>query len=682
MPTAFAMSSSASQTTAADTILAGGSGGSQSVTSSFSSGVIPETPQQRATRLQNEAAERERLEAEAGRDLERIQREAEERQAAILRQTQAQRDREQAILQRQQQEAGTVRFQQEVINDAIRRGSTYVAAPASEMLQNSNQTLLSLMQDANFVAAMQERFTGRNRTTQALESNADLTDADLDVEIMRGILLDSLNGQRILPEQVAEVEYIKKSQHLMLPFALGMRVDKTSQNLTWVPDHDVLQERYRRVSALSFSQLANLVRSNATPQLLRAAIEAIDVPATHVLTRRVEWDNPAWYTVQYRELDGHADTIFTCVSHALQFNCDIRDAGYLFLPHATVSDVEWRRAHEVPPTRLMDHLRPHTRLCIAAMNIEPCAGKELGGWVRAYGVSLGILPAANSFCEREITFEAKLPSTVTMKAATSYMKNFPNPHSLLSLSANVLAMFGLFHLNKDHTYRTNDANMERIGTSYVGTLRTGVNDATFKTFDGFKEVLVRTAPHPFGLAQTYFLARVMGNYSMLTSPLAKRVDTTPPPVQRLFIMLTAIGEWAGVPSGKELVKLYEDEVDVMDAERQLVLASPPSYSDLHRCYGIAQRASMTDKTWGAINAVAPCVHGYVVVVHHSSDAKKDGLGYALSLDNIEREAKGQTSSWASAWANHLDGLDGLSIVDYASANLATARAKKTKERRR
>lgn len=112
----------------------------------------------------------------------------------------------------------------------------------------------------------------------------------------------------------------------------------------------------------------------------------------------------------------------------------------------------------------------------------------------------------------------------------------------MKLWGNILSMFGLFHLSKDHTFRKGNTNMHKIGNSYVKMLRVGTNQATVDSMLANKEIIVRIAPHPFGLAQTYWLAHAMHCYGFLYTTLATRINSFPPPVKRLMLVDAAVSE--------------------------------------------------------------------------------------------------------------------------------------------
>ncbi|KAF5176442.1 hypothetical protein FRX31_033971 [Thalictrum thalictroides] len=186
-------------------------------------------------------------------------------------------------------------------------------------------------------------------------------------------------------------------------------------------------------------------------------------------------------------------------------NCDVRDFSILNDAGMFVRDGDWKDVARVEAGRFNCKLKPFTLQCITGLNFEPCAKNELAAWTQAYGVAVGILPAVNSRLTSEILYTTEFPARDSRSAITKFEKL--NSVDLFPTAMNIIVMFGLFHLNKDHTYRTRDSNMERIWKSYVNTLRTLPNSGFIEGILNNLEPIVRTAPHPLGLAQCYYVAQ-------------------------------------------------------------------------------------------------------------------------------------------------------------------------------
>lgn len=527
-----------------------------------------------------------------------------------------------------------------------------MAGSSEQSALNIFQQAITNEQYANRVAALSQQLKS---VTHVVQNLTELSDVEIPFNSVAGMLLTYVNGTAVLPEQNVTVEYLKADQRLKIPVAVGMSVIPNSVGRCG--RNQTLYERYHKIATLSFTQIRSFVDDNLTAAQVRTFIDDLQMPLENQQTRKTSWFSTTWYTAGSNQecTPAQGAAIMGIVSHRLQFNCDLRDSGYLNTSDAVVDDKSWRSVSTTPRERIENKLQPFTLQAIAAMNLVSVASNAIAAWARAYGVGAGILPDMNSRCVSELAFTTVIPSNDDKTKIIDYEQNCSVP--LASVSLNIIAMFGLFHLNKDHTYRTGDSNMERIGASYVNTLRTGTNSAMIESMLAAKEAIVRTCAHPFGLSQTYWLAQVMHRYSLLMSPLMVRFDVTPPPVQRLMIVHAAAKEWDGLPAGRTLTAMFRDDFELIRSEVIRVKAQPPSYSGLYSLYGDAAQLKLDEPVEEAIAALMPAVYGYVMVTHVNERNERDGLALALSLKNVERDAKGLVGSWRNAWEKYINDID-------------------------
>ncbi|KAF5197140.1 hypothetical protein FRX31_013272 [Thalictrum thalictroides] len=172
--------------------------------------------------------------------------------------------------------------------------------------------------------------------------------------------------------------------------------------------------------------------------------------------------------------------------------------------------------------------------------------------------------------------------------------------------------------------------MERIGKSYVNTLRTLPNSGFIEGILNNLEPIVRTAPHPLGLAQCYYVAQVMSIHGQLTQPLQIRIRTCPPPVQRVFIVRSAANEWTGLPAGAYLNVMYKSFLEQIDREIARIELEPLAYSSLHNYYDIPKQKEMNARTIKTLTAVLPAVYGYAMAQHSNEKTGRDGIALALN----------------------------------------------------
>lgn len=284
---------------------------------------------------------------------------------------------------------------------------------------------------------------------------------------------------------------------------------------------------------MSYTEIEALVKTKTTTTApaIREVIDGLEL-MTPVSERPSWWDTT---------VDADADVTFGNLSKILQFNCDIRDFGYLFTENATVTDTAWsNNVENVPQTRLQNKLKPYTLHMIAALNHGTVGNNPLGGWIRAYGLGVGIYPSRGSAFKVEAVYTTKMPSTNEVTVVVAFEQSYGE--ILMNLCLNILAIFGLFHLRKDNTFVRGNKNMNRIAKSYLETLKTADTENMMMTNQ--MECLVRIAPHPFGLAQTYWLAKVMYKHQLLMPSLVPLFHyATPPSVQRIMVILSAAREW-------------------------------------------------------------------------------------------------------------------------------------------
>lgn len=512
----------------------------------------------------------------------------------------------------------------------------------------------------NEITTLNQRYQ-RTATTVA-EVNV-LEDGDLTYGNVADIILTGINGRAGLPEQTVRVEYLRNDQKLIIPAALGMSWLAAADDRAFVPSNNQLRARYLKVATMTYQDLTDMMDDAANAAAVRQLVDALET--VERAERYVVWSETNWLTQEGTVDRNQSDILFTLVSKALQFNCDIRDYGYLLTAEGTLQDATWDNEATLTQARLRIKLHPYTMQSIAALNMQPCGEYALGAWVRAYGLAFGMYPAKGSQTMDESTFTTRMPTAANLGLVRQFERSYQD--LLVPICGNVLAIFGLLHLNKDHTFRSGDATMDRVGTSFLQTLRTSATTQMLETMGTNKEVILRTAAHPFGLGQTYWLARAMFRTHRLMPALAIRIDTAPPPVQRILIVHAAVAEWTGMPIGNAINEAFQPTIQSIADFVATIKASPPSFSDLHRLYGIPAKTATPDTVKNAANAMMPIVYGFAMTCHCDDAQKKDGLALAMSMDNVVRDAKGMAMMWKGAWENYQDRLDRYGIEGFVTS---------------
>ena len=153
---------------------------------------------------------------------------------------------------------------------------------------------------------------------------------------------------------------------------------------------------------MPYTEIESLVKTihTTTVQKIREVVDGLEM-----MTPSSE--RPTWET-----MEEDSDEMFGNLSKVLQFNCDIRDFGYLLTENATVTDSAWcSNVDNVSSARLRIKLKPYTLHMIAALNLGSVGDYPLRAWVRAYGLGVGIYPALGSAFKTEAVCTTKLPST-------------------------------------------------------------------------------------------------------------------------------------------------------------------------------------------------------------------------------------------------------------------------------
>jgi hypothetical protein len=497
--------------------------------------------------------------------------------------------------------------------------------------------------------------------TAGLYQDTVLIENEFDSELLSYVLATSLNGDQDLIEQNVNVDYVKREQKLALPAALNI-------NLTSVDDIgplNILKLRYWKAIGAGYAELKRLVTTCANYADIRAAIDARTDPVRASLDGVILQQN--WCSIGEERIDDAytSNMIMASISRALGFNCDIRNAGLLRVPAYRCPDDAWMTVKDANDARRRCCFSAYTNLQVAALNLEAVQGCELAAWARAYALSARLLPSVNSALNVEYYFTAKEASKEAMKKLDTYQIEIVTDFRTLCL--NVIALFGLLHLAKDHTFKTHEDDMKRIAVAYIRSLRTLVMPQVVDYMEQHIEAIVRTAAHPFGLGQTYFLARYLNQRHLLANALSLRVNATPPPVQRLYIVQAATDEWRSVAVGSQINDLYHQELSVVKRMIEEIDKDAPHYSGLYRIYGLAEQLKPSAESMACANALMPLVYGYAMSQHQAADGKKDGLGLALSLSNVVRSCKAAAEMYKVMWETYMGNMESEGLMESVRA---------------
>ncbi|CAJ2639435.1 unnamed protein product [Trifolium pratense] len=396
-------------------------------------------------------------------------------------------------------------------------------------------------------------------------------------------------------EQTDEVECLKSDQWLMIPSGLGINpVAPATGRANPCPE---LITRYWQMTRMTYDRMKELMQQNSPAATVLAEISALE--STLGTTLFTGWGTgPA---------DGEADPknvvdcVYMFVSKKAEMNFDVRDMGVLNADNMSVTDVAWRNLNDVTIDRLNLKLNEYSMQQLAALNFVPSAGSALAAWTRAYGVGCGIMPHSTSRMKKEYCWTVSVAKIEDVSACIAWEKeNNCSEKPINVVCLNIIALFGLFHLNKDCTFRNNDSNMNRICTSWLNTLCSITTKRMQNEILKQKEALCRTAAHPFGLAQTYWLGQI------------------------------------------ELIRQGVG----------LVRECPPAYSKLYKFYGLDEKNDLSREITEAANTLMPAVFGFA-----KSKYGDKRITMAMSFNSVKRDYGVIINFWTKKWNKDIDSMD-------------------------
>lgn len=511
---------------------------------------------------------------------------------------------------------------------------------------------------------------GMSLTTEVrTEEGPDFT-PEFSANFLMSTILISINGTGDLPEQKVRVQYLAQNQQLRLPQGLG--INPLDARLNEAAASDTIMQKYRILGARTLQEIHDLACMDSTLQEKRAAIAAWVAPEPARTAPR--WDEDRYYVLAAGRGDDEAfvASLFSMVCRLMGLNFDIRDMGALAGVRANMrmTDDAWKGNNLPPKERLTSKLKPYTMSCIAGLNMEPCKHFPLGAWIRAFGVCAGVLPERNTRINKEWIYTARGIPDAEMSAANIVHTQFGA--DLQPLCLNAIAMFGLMHLNKNHTYVTGDASMDRVGQAFINTLRVMIAPEHIDTIKANQEVFVRTAAHPFGLGQSYAVARIMHGGDTLVSPLALRITVSPPLTQRLMIVHAAMQEWDQLPVGATMKQIFQVQSAEIENAIEVVKANPPGHSELYYYYGEDLFLPINPKAKEAANSMMPCVYGYAQAFHTAGETSRDGLALAMSFENVLRDFKAAALLYVTLWTKYHDNMESGGLEEFIKNAYAMA----------
>jgi len=374
-------------------------------------------------------------------------------------------------------------------------------------------------------------------------------------------------------------------------------------------------------------------------------------------------------------------------------NVDPRDIGFLADPANRLKWDEWKTIETAKADRFSVKLGVTTVSFIAALNsrlIESDKGKFLC-WLPAYAVAMGMFPAEECFTAkvgpngrglaREYIMTYTPPTTADVDIVNdAYEKS---SRIILSLTVNLVAVFGIQHLHNDHTYRPNDANMTRVNGSMFNALLTisKLYEEDMEQIRQHAAFTMRGAFHFLGLGGPYAVFRHAVAHQTATQALRVRELVGPPPVQKSEIALAGISALSSLPAAKGVQEAYRAQLAMASKLSDAVKKSPPAYSDLYYLYGEPEQLRHNAVESQMVADILPIVAGYANVFCQETDeeglTRRTGLALSRALANVARDKNAEVVMYTGIFQALLDAVQS-SELNHALSLIASA-AKKTPE---
>jgi len=486
-------------------------------------------------------------------------------------------------------------------------------------------------------------------------ANLGFTSLQLKQEDVMDLLTIHMNGHRELSTIGPSYGFIPEDKKLKIPSLLAtegpMAEDWVRYGLCYCLRDEVVGfygviagAKDEAERATTIGKIVEFLTERATQ--VKAATD-YPPPEMFGLGQGAQWDERV---VDVDGSEGFMETLLEYLAIMFGLNAHPRDIG--MMPSLWFRDEE---CQQVPTMeRFSMKLRPYTQQCMAAFNLKAVDELPRAAAMRAECVAMGMVPGPPAYQDREgkvhpsgtallpeYVFSTGSPDIAHMKVMTEYAAKDTEETSFATIHANIAACFGILHLAADHTFKPSDKGLTRKAKAFLECLRTIMPEEDMTELLTHAEVYQRTAPHPFGLASTWYLMQSLdaGDDSHAAEPLAKRKLVFPPTASRLAMVYASILEWNQFP-GLAIVNEYNRvHVDVLARESDRVRQFTPAFSALHKYYGIAKRHVLSDRAEQTIAMYSPMAAGYAISVHRDADQVGEGLALAQSLKNIQRDAR-------------------------------------------
>lgn len=340
------------------------------------------------------------------------------------------------------------------------------------------------------------------------------------------------------------------------------------------------------------------------------------------------------------QLDNALSLLSDAVSIELMINYGVNDHG--FLANADNRWPDTKCNDELDKDMFKPKLGAHTQAMIAALNVASVGDDPILAWVRSYGVSLGLLPAAppDSLHDVEYNTTVYMPENAEVASIAAAHPAGDEGRKFMRGCLSILAGFGMLHLANDHTYKPSDEHLKRKARVLVECVRTIFPEDIINRLkaDNMLEHTVRTACHPFGLSSPWALFKAGQSFNFIAEPLCDRKTTLPPPVAKVGLVCAVMDKIVALPIGGKVRKAYAEQFTIFRTLKEATVRNATAYSSLHKHYGIENQMTLTAEQEAAVKNLKPFCAAYALVFEKNSDGDPKGAALSPMVTAIANDA--------------------------------------------
>lgn len=354
-------------------------------------------------------------------------------------------------------------------------------------------------------------------------------------------------------------------------------------------------------------------------------------------------------------------------------NYSVKDHGFLMNQNNRWPDAKCQ--DPLDDTTFRPKIGAHTMSMIAALNLGAVNGDPILAWVRSYGISCGMLPAAPPLSLHNVEYNITpyMPEDAEVLAIAGAHPVGDEGRKFMRGCMSILAGFGMLHLANDHTYKPSDEHLKRKGKVVVECIRTIFDESIISRLkaDGMLEHSVRTACHPFGLSSTWAIFQTGQKFNFISEPLCDRTTTLPPTVARVGLVCAIMEKIIALPIGGLVKKAYATQFAMFQALRTTVVSNATAYSNLHKHYGIDAQLTLTTEQEAAVNSLRPFVAAYALTFEKDSDGNPKGAALSPIILSIQNDA--DVIMYRQAFATYAENSEDLkTLIGDVSASSSAA----------